>query len=987
MHHGYRCLDPSTDRIYTARHVRFNEHIFPFHKSDNHITPSSNPFPTTPYSTFMPQPPFFPTPAANSNISTTPSMHTPDPPTTPQNTSADPLPTTHSTHDQQPSTPPPNPSNNSSNSSTPNPSSDASPVSNSSSASSNIPTPPPPPPVHRTRPPNLRPQPKRKIPYDPSANIATSSPPTFEPISFTVANKYPEWRHAMAEEYSALVQNGTWSLVPPVFGTNVVDCKWIYRIKRDKHGAPDRYKARLVAKGFTQEKGIDYHETFSPVVKATTIRLVLSLAVTHRWNLRQLDFKNAFLHGDLNETIYLRQPPGFVNIEHPDYVCKLHKSLYGLKQAPRAWFDKLTAALHHLGFKGSKTDPSLFIYNYKGTIIYFLIYVDDIIITGNNTQAIDVDIVNRAGLSTAKPVPTPMVASPPLALHDSKPFSDPVQYRQMVGALQYATLSRPDISYAVNRVCQFMHAPTENHWVAVKRILRYLAGTSGLGLRFHQKSGATLHAFSDSYWTDIEAYSDADWAGCSIDRRSTGGFAIYLGNNLISWSARKQRTVSRSSTESEYKAMADTVAELTWLQSLMHELGLVTRKAPILWCDNLGATYLSANPVFHARSKHIEVDFHFVREKVARRQLDVQFISTHDQVADIFTKPLATDRFLFLRGKKIFVTLFGKYAYKASEYVNANKHEHHFITILQFAKFENWKGRHSFNNGFDASNLFINDHEIEETTSFLHSFVQQLEDQSSSSFSRGCSSLNIHDDFLNVIKFIKNAEVEGIDKPQAVIVIGTIRVVNNHWYYMGCNHCTKKVESSLQPLQLTEGESGPPAEVVHYYCNGDICKKENKVIDAYPRYKVVFRVLDDTGTIDLTLFDGEAKKIIKKSALDVFENFTPPKENPFQLPPEIEYLSEKKYAFKFLVSADHIAKRFTNYTIMTLTSDPDIIRALEDKSNAEENSALIEVEDATGATSSQKNVHKVVSISDDNITPVSNALKAVNEMEHSEGLK
>ncbi|KAK9070305.1 hypothetical protein SSX86_010706 [Deinandra increscens subsp. villosa] len=270
----------------------------------------------------------------------------------------------------------------------------------------------------------------------------------------------------------------------------------------------------------------------------------------------------------------------------------------------------------------------------------------------------------------------------------------------------------------------------------------------------------------------------------------------------------------------------------------------------------------------------------------------------------------------------------------------------------------------------------------------LHnSFVQQLEDQSSSSFSRGCSSLNIHDDFLNVIKFIKNAEVEGIDKPQAVIVIGTIRVVNNHWYYMGCNHCTKKVESSLQPLQLTEGESGPPAEVVHYYCNGDICKKENKVIDAYPRYKVVFRVLDDTGTIGLTLFDGEAKKIIKKSALDVFENFTPPKENPFQLPPEIEYLIEKKYAFKFLVSADHIAKRFTNYTIMTLTSDPDIIRALEDKSNAEENSALIEVEDATGATSSQKNVHKVVSISDDNITPVSNALKAVNEMEHSEGLK
>ncbi|KAM0053531.1 putative RNA-directed DNA polymerase [Helianthus debilis subsp. tardiflorus] len=498
----------------------------------------------------------------------------------------------------------------------------------------------------------------------------------------------------MADELDALHRNGTWTLVPPAPHTNVVDCKWVYRLKTDQNGKISRYKARLVAKGFHQQHGVDYHETFSPVIKPATIRTILSLAVTNKWSLRQrqLDVQNAFLHGDLQETVYMRQPPGFVDQTRPDHVCLLHKSLYGLKQAPRAWFTKLSMALLQLGFHGSKTDPSLFILNSSGTLVYLLVYVDDIIITGNHSRAVNdvikdlssmfalkdlgqlhyflgievvhhgsdlvlsqrkyiLDILHRAGLADCKPVSSPMSTSHVFLPDDSPLLDDPSRYRQTVGALQYATLTRPDIAFAVNKVCQFMHAPTENHWAGVKRILRYLKGTTHFGLLFRHNTGSRLQAFSDSHWaTNLRAFSDSDWAGCPLDRRSTGGYAIYLGSNLISWSARKQRTVSRSSTESEYKAIADTVAELIWLKSLLHELGLVS-KAPTLWCDNLGATYLSANPVFHARTKHVEVDYHFVREQVIQEKLNVKFISTDDQIADVFTKPLSSQRFEFLRSK------------------------------------------------------------------------------------------------------------------------------------------------------------------------------------------------------------------------------------------------------------------------------------------------------------------------------------------------
>jgi histone deacetylase 1/2 len=332
----------------------------------------------------------------------------------------------------------------------------------------------------------------------------------------------------------------------------------------------------------------------------------------------------------------------------------------------------LCAKLQALGFVPSKSDTSLFYYRKGGHTIFVLVYVDDIIVASSSPAATDalladlqkdfalkdlgdlhyflgievkkqhgglvlsqeryaLDVLTRSGMDKCKPIDTPLSSVEKLSITEGKALGedDSTRYRSVVGALQYLTLTRPDIAFAVNKVCQFLHVPTTSHWSAVKRILRYIRGTMNLGLKIAPSKSMMISGFSD-----------ADWAGCIDDRRSTGGFAVYLGSNLVSWSARKQPTVSRSSTEAEYKSLANATAEIIWVQKLLTELGVQHPSMARLWCDNLGATYLSANPVFHARTKHIEIDFHFVREMVAQRLLDIRFVSTGDQVADGFTKAL-----------------------------------------------------------------------------------------------------------------------------------------------------------------------------------------------------------------------------------------------------------------------------------------------------------------------------------------------------------
>lgn len=338
-----------------------------------------------------------------------------------------------------------------------------------------------------------------------------------EPTSYQEVMKDEQWKRAMDDEYDALIKNDTWKLVPFSNQKNVIDCRWVFKIKRKADGSIDCYKARLVAKGFKQRFGIDYEETFSPVVKPATIWLILSLVVSYGCNLRQLDVENTFLHGVLEEEVYMGQPPGFQHQKLPNHLCKPKKALYGLKQAPRAWSSKLSSKLRELAFVPSTADASLFVYSRNGEIVYFLVYVNDIIMASsmsgitariiqqpNQELAIkDVgdlhyfpdlevqknaddlilterkyinDLLVRANMQNCKSMTTPMSTSEMLSRTEGKLLTDQETtiYHSIVGALQYLTLTRPDIAYPINKVCQYLSSPTDQHWIAVKRILRFL---------------------------------------------------------------------------------------------------------------------------------------------------------------------------------------------------------------------------------------------------------------------------------------------------------------------------------------------------------------------------------------------------------------------------------------------------------------------------------------------------------------------------------
>ncbi|GJU85125.1 putative ribonuclease H-like domain-containing protein [Tanacetum coccineum] len=437
-----------------------------------------------------------------------------------------------------------------------------------------------------------------------------------EPKNFQSAATEDCWFQAMQDEIHEFDRLDVWELVPPPDSAMIIALKWIYKVKLDEYGDVLKNKARLVAKGFRQEEGLDFEESFAPVARLEAIRIFIANAASKNMTVYQMDVKTAFLNGELKEEVYVHQPEGFVDPERPHHVYRLKKALYGLKQAPRAWYDTLSRFLLAQGFSKGVVDPTL------GIFINQSKYANE--------------ILKKFDLHKSDPVDTPMVERTKLDEDLSGTPVDQTKYRSMIGSLMYLTASRPDLVFVVCMCARYQSRPTKRHLEAVKRVFRYLQGTINMGLWYPKDTAMAL-----------TAYADADHAGCQDTRRSTSGSAQFLGDKLVSWSSKKQTSMSISSTEAEYIMMSGCCAQILWMRSQLSDYGFAYNRIP-MYCDNKSAIALCCNNVQHSRSKHIDIRHHFIREQVEKGVVELYFVRTEYQLADIFTKALPRERFEFI---------------------------------------------------------------------------------------------------------------------------------------------------------------------------------------------------------------------------------------------------------------------------------------------------------------------------------------------------
>ena len=694
---GYRLWDKHTHSLKMSRDVTFDESVFPFRQGDK-----PPPVPSTP-APYVAQPPFIPSPApAVPNPPALPQL--PAVPTTPAAPSAPAVPNPPAASSVQPEARPPSRASST----------------DSEASVSDLLRPP-------SEQPSLRPQtPRPRTPSPPST--LTSLPPTpeqprgspsapprrstrvsvpnprycgggdevprrgrrlghaellaaahvgQEPVTYAEAmrsDEADEWHRACEYEMAALAKNETWSLVELPPGRKAVKSKWVFKLKVD-----GRYRARLVAKGFTQIPGIDFDETFSPVARFESLRLLLALAALEDWNIHQMDVKSAFLNGVLEEEIYMEQPTGFIVSGQEAKVCRLRKAIYGLKQASRAWNLQFHGVLVGLGFQRTSSDAGVYVGHQHGGdgVLILILYVDDTTIMGQSLERIkavkeelsaryemsdlgeiqsylgirivrdranrriEIDqsgyitrILERFEMADAKPHKTPLPSGAEVHLvkyNGTASQSDIRHYQSLIGSLLYVQIgTRPDISFAVSRLAQYAANPSPQHLKLAQHVMGYLAGTRDMRIRYDGDRGEGLHGYTDSSLGDQ-----------TDDRHSTSGYIFLLGDGAISWSSRKQKTVAQNTTEAEYMAMADAANQAAWYRSFLEELGYTVDDPIPLHGDNKGAIDLALNPVTGRRSKHIEIRHHVVREYVEREVIKLVRTPTAEMLADGFTKPLA----------------------------------------------------------------------------------------------------------------------------------------------------------------------------------------------------------------------------------------------------------------------------------------------------------------------------------------------------------
>lgn len=480
-----------------------------------------------------------------------------------------------------------------------------------------------------------------------------------------------QWRKAMDEEIQSLNENKTFTPTTLPVGKKAVGGRWVYAIKSGVDGN-DQYKARFVAKGYSQKMGVDYGETFSPTADLTSVRIVLQKAVQENLLVHQMDVKTAFLHAPIDYEIYINPPEGYA--EKEGVVYKLEKSLYGLKQSGRNWNRVLHDCLTENGFTQNQADHCVYSQESQEGKVIIIVWVDDLIIAASDERklkkvkgmlaeqfkmkdlgqlkhflGIDFDfsddcikmsqekytnkILQRFNMSECRVRDTPCEQKLEYS-NDAVKMTDIRMYREAVGSLIYlTTCTRPDLSFVVSRLSQYLAEPTEEQWVTVKHVLRYLKGTANKGLTF-RRSTENL---------GIKAYSDADWAADASDRRSTTGYCVSLSENsaLVSWKTKKQPTVALSTCEAEYMALASTVQECLYLEHLLGEMDGYNYTQTVIHEDNQGTIALARNPVNRKRCKHIDIKYHFIRSTVNEGKVNLMYCSTDEMVADVMTKPVS----------------------------------------------------------------------------------------------------------------------------------------------------------------------------------------------------------------------------------------------------------------------------------------------------------------------------------------------------------